>query len=139
MVMSLELFQVIKVASDGRITTPTPTPLFQSSQLPILFLRGWDSHYYQVHREWLYSLRFVLEDLSWKAGEDVSGPLHVAGIVWESRIHRFWQMYTHSRKSESVLGYCPAPSRRPSSQADRWWNPWLFKLQNLLHLIYHRT
>lgn len=32
--------------------------------------------------------------------------------VWESTTHRFWQMYTHSVKSQSVLSYFPSPFKQ---------------------------
>lgn len=61
--------------------------------------------------------------------------------VWESTIHRFWQMYTCPIESESVPGYFPLPATaspaRPMSIGG--WNPQLSQLQDSKDLTHHRT
>lgn len=63
----------------------------------------------------------MTHDLNWKEGRDPvrAGPgLRLSGQLESSlgklMTHRFWQMYTHSVKSQSVLSYSPLQAVPPT-------------------------
>lgn len=97
-VSSLELFQVIREASDGRPTTKNP--LFQSSQFPILFLTFGDSNAVIKYKEnGFINSSLTLCEKTWirKPGKTCLGLVLSSkwacgwNPFWESRIHGFWQ------------------------------------------------
>lgn len=144
MVASLELFQVIKEASDGRPTTKNP--LFQSSQFPILFLSFGDSTAVIKYKEnGFINSSLTLCEKTWISRDDTpgTGPELQRDTWLESILGKqdTWVLaiYSHSRKSELFQATFPSHSRSASSQNYLLLKPIAFQLQNPFGLIHHKT